>query len=58
MKFGMFHQLHVDGGKEFYSILSMQELFSNLQSRQDIAAYRQTEFKMVCFLVIVFITFK
>ena len=36
----------------------MQELFSDLQSRRDIPAYRQTESKMVCFLVIVFITFK
>ena len=57
MKFGMFHQLRLDGGKEFYLILGMQELFSDLRSRQDIAPYRQTESKMVCFLVIVFIVF-
>ena len=54
----MFHQLRVDGGKEFYLTLGMQEPFSDLRSRQDIAAYRQTESKMVCFLVIVFIASK
>ena len=58
MKFGMFHQLRVDGGKEFYLILGIQELFSDLQSRQDIAEYRQTKSKMVCFLVIVFFAFR
>ena len=30
----------------------MQELFSDLRNHQDIAAYRQTKSKMVCFLVI------
>ena len=52
----MFHR--VDGEKEFYLNLGMQELFSDLRSRLDIAPYRQTESKMVCFLVIVFIAFK
>ena len=55
MKFEMLQQLRVGGGKEFYLTLGMQELFSDLRSRHDITAYRQTEPKMVCFLVIVFI---
>ena len=54
----MFYQLRVDGGKQFYLILGMQELFSDLRRHQDIAGYRQTESEMDCFLVIVFITFK
>ena len=52
MKFGMFHQLRVDEGNKFNQILGMQELFSDLRNHQDIAAYRQTKSKMVCFLVI------
>uniref|UniRef100_A0A7M5V8Y1 Integrase core domain-containing protein n=1 Tax=Clytia hemisphaerica TaxID=252671 RepID=A0A7M5V8Y1_9CNID len=45
VSYGMFHQLRVDHGKEFYLMLGMQEIFENLRSRGDIQCYRQTESK-------------
>jgi len=43
----MFHQVRVDGGKEFYLSLGIQETFANLRSNQNIAPYRQTQSKKV-----------
>ncbi|XP_066930020.1 uncharacterized protein [Clytia hemisphaerica] len=43
--YGMFHQIRVDGGKEFYLTLGMQDIYGHLRSRQDIAKYRQTQSK-------------
>ena len=45
----MFHHMHVDGRKEFYLSLGMQEIYSNLRSREDISCYRQTQSKQVIF---------
>ena len=45
VSYGMFHQLRVDHGKEFYLMLGMQEIFQDLRSRGDIQCYRQTESK-------------
>ena len=47
----MFYQMRVDGGKEFYLSLGMQEIYSNLRSRQDISCYRQTLSKQVMFFL-------
>lgn len=44
---GMFHQVRVDGGKEFYLCLGIQEIYCHLRSRQDITCYRQTQSKKV-----------
>jgi len=43
----MFHQVRVDGGKEFYLMLGMQEQFKDFQNRQDIVCFRQTQSKQV-----------
>lgn len=40
-------------GGEFFLTQSVQELFGGFRSCQDIALYRQTEFKTICFLAIV-----
>jgi len=42
---GLFHQIRVDMGKEFYLTLGMQEQFQEYRNRLDIAPYRQTESK-------------
>ena len=47
IEFGMFHQVRVDHGKEFYLILGMQEIHQDLRNRQDIPPYRQTQSKKV-----------
>jgi len=47
----MFHQMRVDGGKEFYLCLGMQEIYSHLRSRQDIRCYQQTQSKKVTILL-------
>jgi len=44
----MFHQLRVDGGKEFHLSLGVQEQFADIRSRNDIEPYRQTQSKQVC----------
>ena len=44
---GMFHQVRVDCGREFYLLLGMQEHLQDLRSRTDIASYRQTQSKQV-----------
>ena len=44
---GIFHQIRVDFGREFYLVLGMQEHFQELRSRKDIAPYRQTQSKKV-----------
>ena len=49
--YGMFHQMRVAGGKEFYLSLGMQEIYSNLRCRQDISCYRQTHSKQVMFFL-------
>ena len=43
----MFHQFRVDGGREFFLCLGMQEIYGHLRSRQDIMCYRQTQSKEV-----------
>lgn len=45
--FGMFHQIRVDGGREFFLMLGMQEIYREKRSRQDIDPYRQTQSKQV-----------
>lgn len=47
IQYGMFHQIRVDGGKEFYLTLGMQETFSGLRNREDILPYKQTQSKKV-----------
>lgn len=47
MQYGMFHQIRVDGGKEFYLTLAMQEMFAGLRSREDIFPHKQTQSKKV-----------
>ena len=49
--YGMFHHMRVDGGKEFYLSLGMQEIYWNLRSRQDISCYQQTQSKQVIFFL-------
>ena len=44
---GMFDQIRVDGGKEFYLMLGVQEIFQNLRSNQTIVSYRQTQSRQV-----------
>ena len=44
----MFHQVRVDGGKEFYLSLFMQEEYEYLRDNAShIAPYRQTQSKRV-----------
>lgn len=43
----MFDQIRVDGGKEFYLMLGVQEIFQNLRSNQTIVPYRQTQSRQV-----------
>ena len=45
--YGIFHQIRVDFGREFYLVLGMQEHFQELRSRKDIVLYRQTQSKEV-----------
>ena len=47
LAYGIFHQIRVDFGREFYLVLGMQEHFQELRSRKDIAPYRQTQSKKV-----------
>ena len=42
LAYGIFHQIRVDFGREFYLVLGMQEHFQELRSRKDIVPYRQT----------------
>ena len=45
--YGIFHQIRVDFGREFYLVLGMQEHFQEPRTRKDIAPYRQTQSKKV-----------
>ena len=47
LEYGLFNQIRVDGGKEFYLILGIQEHLSNYRQNQEILPYRQTESKKV-----------
>ena len=47
LEYGLFDQIHVDGGKEFYLILGIQEHLSNYKQNQEILPYRQIESKKV-----------
>ena len=47
LAYGIFHQIRVDFGREFYLALGMQEHFQELRSRKDIAPYRQTHSRKV-----------
>ena len=51
MHYGQMDQLQVDGGKEFYLILGMQEHLSHLRGNQSIDCYRQTQSKKQVFLL-------
>ena len=53
LTYGMFHQVRVDGGKEFYLTLGIQEQFSHLRSNEDLLPYRQTQSRKVRFSLIV-----
>lgn len=49
VQYGMFHQVRVDGGKEFYLSLFIQEEYQHLRDNAShIAPYRQTQSKQVC----------
>lgn len=39
----MFHQVRVDGGKEFFLSLGIQEVFRDMRNRQATVPYRKTE---------------
>ena len=44
----MFHQIRVDGGKEFYLSLCIQEEYKHLRNNADqIVPYRQTQSRQV-----------
>ena len=43
LEYGLFDQIRVDGGKEFYLILGIQEHLSNYRQNQKILPYRQIE---------------
>ena len=45
LAYGIFHQIRVDFGREFYLVLAMQEHFQERRSRKEIAPYRQTQSK-------------
>ena len=47
LEYGLFNQIRVDGGKEFYLILNIQEHLSNYRQNQEILPYRHTESKKV-----------
>ena len=47
LEYGLFNQIRVDGGKEFYLILGIQEHLSNYRQNQEILPYRQIESKKV-----------
>ena len=47
LEYGLFNQIRVDGGKEFYLILSIQEHLSNYRQNQEMLPYRYTESKKV-----------
>ena len=47
LAYGIFHQIRMDFGREFYLVLGMQEHFQELKIRKDIAPYRQTQSKKV-----------
>ena len=47
LEYGLFDQVRVDGSKEFYLILGVQEHLSNYRQNQEILPYRQTESKKV-----------
>ena len=48
---GIFNQLRVDCGKEFYLSLVIQELFRELRNDHTISPYRQTQSKKVSIFV-------
>ena len=45
LEYGMFDQIRVDRGKEFFLVLGMQEQLQELRRNQSILPYRQTESK-------------
>ena len=47
LAYGIFHQIRVDFGREFYLVLAMREHIQELRSRKEIAPYRQTQSKKV-----------
>ena len=47
LAYGIFHQIRMDFGREFYLVLGMQEHFQELKIRKDIAPYRQTQSEKV-----------
>ena len=47
LEHGMFNQLRVDGGKEFFLALGIQEIYSHLRNDQTVTAYRQTQSNQV-----------
>ena len=47
LQYGLFDQIRVDGGKEFYLILDIQEHLSNYRQNQEILPYREKESKKV-----------
>ena len=49
LEYGMFDEIRVDGGNEFFLVLGMQEQLQDLKHNQSILPYRQTESKQVCF---------
>ena len=50
MQHGMFHEIRIDCGKEFYLMLGMQDMFQHLRNRTDVQCFRQTQSKKVIFL--------
>ena len=53
LTYEMFHQVRVDGGKEFYLTRGIQKQFSHLRSNEDLLPYRQTQSRKVRFSLIV-----
>ncbi|XP_066926470.1 uncharacterized protein [Clytia hemisphaerica] len=45
LEHGMFHQVRVDCGKEFYLMLGIQELYAHLRGDNSMLPYRQTQSK-------------
>ena len=47
-QYGLWEQLRVDGGKEWYLMLAIQQKLSTLRVNQNRPAYLQTTSTMVC----------
>ena len=47
LEYGLFDQIRVDGGKQFYLILGIREHLSSCRQNQEILPYRQAESKKV-----------